>query len=244
MSFDRAKHNVSMMGERLNLGRGTIGVDGALATGRLVSFKGGDSRDVTVAVEAMRRFVKAGGDIILYHLGGDFEVVREGERVAKPATNLTMRRVSLAALVKAQGEAAWELGDRDGRFLFVRMDGKRPRLRVHWNGIPQSLWIDSRPVAFHGNDDLPGQVTHEVVAAQPIASSAGVCVFDSNLVTIDGEATKPMRTAEARILAAIIKANGEPVEACRQTMATMKRRLGRASTHVKTVRGKGYRWEA
>lgn len=245
-NFDRAKYHVMMGDYRLNLGRGTAGVDAVLSSGRLVSFKGGDSRDITVAVEPFRAFVEAGGDVILYHLGGTFEPVAKGQTVAKPATDLTMRRISLSALVEAQGSEAWDIGDRGDRFIFTRLDGDRPRLRVHWSAVPARLWIDAQAIPFHGNDDLPGSVTWESVNAAPIADSAGVAVYDSGKVTVEGvEIAKAMRTGEANLLAAIINAKGEAVQAPnRQTPTTMKKKLGDASVRIETVRGKGYRWVA
>ena len=73
---DRRTHSLTMRGELLNLGRGQQIFDAALSSGRLVSIKGGDSRDVTVAVEACRTFVEAGGDVILYHLQGNAATIR------------------------------------------------------------------------------------------------------------------------------------------------------------------------
>jgi hypothetical protein len=126
------------------------------------------------------------------------------------------------------------------------MDGDYPRLRVHWASVPARLWIDATAIPFHGNDDLPGAVTWESVNAAPIAESAGVAVYDSGMVTVEGvKIAKSMRTGEAKLLAAIINANGEAVEAPnRQTPTTMKKKLGDASIRIQTVRGKGYRWVA
>lgn len=242
----RRTHSLTMRGELLNLGRGQQIFDAALASGRLVSIKGGDSRDITVAVEACRSFIEAGGDVILYHLQGNAATIREGQTTVEPATDLTMRRASLKAIIEAQGSDAWEIGDRGERFAFCRLDGDRPRLRVHWASVPARLWIDAQAVAFHTNDDLPGTVTYESVNAAPIANCSGVSVYDSGKVTVDGvEIAKPMRTGEAALLAAIINANGEAVKATnRQTAKVVKQKLGHASARIETVRGKGYRWVA
>jgi hypothetical protein len=126
------------------------------------------------------------------------------------------------------------------------LDGDRPRLRVHWASVPARLWIDAQAVAFHTNDDLPGTVTYESVNAAPIANCSGVSVYDSGKVTVDGvEIAKPMRTGEAALLAAIINAKGEAVQAPnRQTAKVVKQKLGHASARIETVRGKGYRWVA
>lgn len=242
----RRTHSLTMRGELLNLGRGQQIFDAALSTGRLVSIKGGDSRDVTVAVEACRSFIEAGGDVILYHLQGNAATIREGQTTVEPATDLTMRRASLKAIIEAQGSEAWEIGDRGDRFAFCRLDGERPRLRIHWAAVPASLWIDAQAVAFHTNDDLPGTVAYESVNAAPIANCSGVAVYDSGMVTVEGvELSKPMRKGEADLLAAIINANGEAVKAPnRQTAKVVKQKLGDASARIETVRGKGYRWVA
>jgi len=121
---DRRTHSLTMRGELLNLGRGQQIFDAALSSGRLVSIKGGDSRDVTTAVDACRSFIEAGGDVILYHLQGTAATVLEGQTTIEPATDLTMRRISLAAIVEAQGSAAWEISDSSEQFAFCRMDGK------------------------------------------------------------------------------------------------------------------------
>jgi hypothetical protein len=157
-----------------------------------------------------------------------------------------MRRASLKAIIEAQGSEAWEIGDRGDRFAFCRLDGERPRLRIHWAAVPANLWIDAQAVAFHTNDDLPGTVSYESVNAAPIADCSGVAVYDSGKVTIEGvELAKPMRTGEAALLAAIINANGEAVKAPnRQTAKVVKQKLGDASARIETVRGKGYRWVA
>ena len=243
---DRRTHSLTMRGELLNLGRGQQIFDAALSSGRLVSIKGGDSRDVTVAVEACRSFIEAGGDVILYHLQGNAATIREGQTTVEPATDLTMRRASLKAIIEAQGSEAWEVGDRGDRFAFCRLDGERPRLRIHWAAVPANLWIDAQAVAFHTNDDLPGTVAYESVNAAPIADCSGVAVYDSGKVTVDGvELSKPMRKGEADLLAAIINANGEAVKAPnRQTAKVVKQKLGNASARIETVRGKGYRWVA
>jgi hypothetical protein len=235
-----------MRGELLNLGRGQQIFDAALSTGRLVSIKGGDSRDITVAVDACRAFIEAGGDVILYHLQGNAATIREGQTTIEPATDLTMRRISLAAIVEAQGSDAWEISDSKTQFAFCRMDGEYRRFRVHFPAVPANLWIDAQAVAFHTNDDLAGTVDYESVNAAPIATASGVSVYDSGKVTVDGvEIAKPMRTGEAALLAAIINANGEAVKAPnRQTAKVVKQKLGDASARIETVRGKGYRWVA
>ena len=225
----RRTHSLTMRGELLNLGRGQQIFDAALASGRLVSIKGGDSRDITVAVDACRAFIEAGGDVTLYHLQGNAATIREGQTT-----------------VEAQGSDTWEIGDRGDRFAFCRLDRERPRLRIHWAAVPANLWIDAQAVAFHTNDDLPGTVAYESVNAAPIATASGVSVYDSGKVTVDGvEIAKPMRTGEAALLAAIINANGEAVAAPnRQTAKVVKQKLGDASARIETVRGKGYRWVA
>ena len=238
----RRTHSLTMRGELLNLGRGQQIFDAALSSGRLVSIKGGDSRDITVAVEACRDFIEAGGDVTLYHLTGEAQAIRDGDTEVAPATNIMMRRASLAAIIEAQGPDAWEVGDRGDRFAFCRLDGARPRLRIHWNAVPANLWVDAQAVPFSTEDDL-GPVAYESVDAVAIAECANVAVYESGKVTVDGaEIAKPMRMKEAQMLAAILKGNGEAVKVdCRQTATTMKKKLGDASVRIQTVRGKGYR---
>jgi hypothetical protein len=242
----RRTHSLTMRGELLNLGRGQQIFDAALSTGRLVSIKGGDSRDITVAVDACRAFIEAGGDVTLYHLQGNAATIREGQTTVEPATDLTMRRISLAAIIEAQGPESWEVSDSSEQFAFCRMDGKHLRLRVNFRTVPANLWVDAQAVAFHTNDDLPGTVSYESVNTTTIATASGVAVYDSGKVTVEGiELSKPMRTGEAELLAAIINANGEAVKTSnRQTPKTMKQKMGHASKHIETVRGKGYRWVA
>ncbi len=243
---ERRTHNLTMNGESLNLGRGQQIFDAALSSGRLVSIKGGDSRDVTVAVEALRAFIEAGGDVTMYHVTGEAETIREGQTIVEPATNLMMRRASLAAIIEAQGPAAWEFSDSTEQFAFCRMDGRGgreyPRFRIHWSTVPAHCFHDAQAVPFHAEDDL-GPVAYESVNDKAIAESAGVAVYESGKVMVDGaEIAKPMRSKEAEMLAAIIKGGGEPVKVtCRQTATTMKKKLGDASVRIETVRGKGYR---
>lgn len=241
---ERRTHDLTMNGESLNLGRGQQIFDAALSSGRLVSIKGGDSRDVTVAVEALRAFIEAGGDVTMYHVTGEAETIREGQTVVEPATNLMMRRASLAAIIEAQGPTAWDFSDSTEQFAFLRMDGKYPRFRIHWSTVPAHCFIDATAIPFHANDDM-GEVGFESVNAAPIAECASVAVYESGKVTVEGaEIAKPMRSKESDLLAAIINGKGEPVTGCRQTATTMKKKLGHASKHVETVRGKGYRWVA
>lgn len=241
---ERRTHDLTMNGESLNLGRGQQIFDAALSSGRLVSIKGGDSRDVTVAVEALRAFIEAGGDVTMYHVTGEAETIREGQTIVEPATNLMMRRASLAAIIEAQGPAAWDFSDSTEQFAFLRMDGKYPRFRIHWSTVPAHCFIDATAIPFHAEDDM-GEVAHESVNAAPIAECANVAVYESGKVTVDGaEIAKPMRSKESDLLAAIIKANGEAVKGCRVTFGTMKKKLGDASVRIETVRGKGYRWVA
>jgi hypothetical protein len=238
---ERRTHNLTMCGESLNLGRGQQIFDAALPSGRLVSIKGGDSRDVTVAVEALRAFIEAGGDVTMYHLTGEAQTIREGQTIVEPATNLMMRRASLAAIIEAQGSAAWDFSDSSEQFAFVRMDGKYPRFRIHWSSVPADCFIDANVIPFHTDDDMGG-VTYESMNDKAIAECANVAVFESGKVTVDGvEIAKPMRSAESKLLAAIINGKGEAVKGCRQTATTMKKKLGHASECVQTVRGKGYR---
>ena len=241
---ERRTHDLTMNGESLNLGRGQQIFDAALSSGRLVSIKGGDSRDVTVAVEALRAFIEAGGDVTMYHVTGEAQTIREGQTIVEPATNLMMRRASLAAIIEAQGPAAWNFSDSTEQFAFLRMDGKYPRFRIHWSTVPAHCFIDTTAIPFHANDDM-GEVGFESVNAAPIAECASVAVYESGKVTVEGaEIAKPMRSKESDLLAAIINGKGEPVTGCRQTATTMKKKLGHASKHVETVRGKGYRWVA
>ena len=240
----RRTHDLTMNGKHLNLGRGQQIFDAALPSGRLVSIKGGDSRDVTTAVDALRAFIMAGGDVTMYHVTGDAETIREGQTVVKPATNLMMRRASLAAIIDAQGPAAWDFSDSTEQFAFCRMDGKYPRFRIHWSSVPAHCFYDAQAIPFHAEDDL-GPVSYESVNDKTIAECANVTVFESGKVTVDGvEIAKPMRSMESSLLAAIINGKGEAVKGCRQTATTMKKKMGHASECIQTVRGKGYRWVA
>ena len=243
---DRRTHSLTLNGKLVNLGRGQQIFDAALPSGRLVSIKGGDSRDITTDIDSLRPYLEAGGECHIYCMTGTASTIFEGQTVIEPATDLMMRRIELSAIIEAQGPEAWEVGDRGDRFAFCRLDGDRPRLRVHWASVPAHLWIDAQAVAFHTDDDLPGTVDYAEVDAAPIADCSGVSVFASGKVTVEGvRIAKPMRTGEANLLAAIINAKGEAVQAPnRQTAKVVKQKLGDVSIHIQTVRGKGYRWVA
>jgi len=245
---DRRCHNVrfgSVDGELCNFGRGQAIFDGALSDGCLISLKVGDSRDITTAIEVIAALLRAGAEIVIYCITCEAKPVKVGDSIMQPATNFMMRRASLQRIYQAQGESMFDVADTSSQFAFVRMDGKTPRLRVNFKTIPADCWFDAAPIPMHFDNDFGGQA-YESVNADSVASANGIEVFDSGLVTIDGAALpKAMRTGEAQLLAAIINANGEAVKAPnRQTPKTMKEKMGHASKHIETVRGKGYRWVA
>lgn len=245
---DRRTHNVrfgSPDGDLCNFGRGQMIFDGALPSGKLISVKVNDSRDITTAVPVINALLDAGSDVIVYSVTCDSKPVREGDTVMQPATNMKMRRLSMQRVYQAQGQAMWNVADASTQFAFVRMDGNTPRLRVNFRTVPESCWIDAEYTEIHFEDDFSeGTVYESANEAAPIAEANGVKVWNSGKVQIDGH-TLMLREAMVPVLAAIINAKGEPVQApCRVTINQMKKKLGHASEFIKNKRGKGYYWAA
>ena len=68
-------------------------------------------------------------------------------------TDLKVRRINVTPLLRdCMSEDDWEMGPRNGRTCFVRVNkvGKYtyPRLRVVWNSVPDRYWTDAEPIPF------------------------------------------------------------------------------------------------
>tara|TARA_B100000131_G_scaffold168442_1_gene162811 strand:- start:20732 stop:21448 length:717 start_codon:yes stop_codon:yes gene_type:complete len=122
-----------------------------------VSLKGGDSRDLTTDVDLARRIVEAGLPLWVWCLDGT--AADSGAEIEKGVpfylsespTDMTVRRINVTPLLRdMMGEDDWEMGPRDGRTCFVRINkvGKYtyPRLRVVWSAVPSHYWLDETPI--------------------------------------------------------------------------------------------------
>jgi hypothetical protein len=158
-------------GERINPGRGEriidasvdapiLGVEHALRSRFPVSIKAGDSRDITVDIPALRGWVESGAPLWTYCLNGESEAVYSREGVVPWATNLTMRRVDAAAVIRAQAKIAdpWSI---DGPTRFAKLRRMKvgkyeyTRFNINWNKVPSHLWMDSQYIPFNPSASLP-----------------------------------------------------------------------------------------
>ena len=251
MTAGRRTHEARLLGQDdlLNLGRGQALIDTVSPERHLVSEKcvirkkdGKPSFaqvNITTAVGPTRELLE-GQDVALRVVVGDVASIEDGQTEIPMATNLMMRRASLKRIIEAQGEDAWLVGEREGRFAFCRDDRGYARLCVYLPELPESVWFDAGFVPFNPSTaDLDIEVGYESVDAKVVAQSAGICVYDSNRVTVDGEATKAMTLKEAALLSAIITSD-VPVKGCRQTLKVVKQKLGHAGERIQNKRGQGY----
>ena len=122
-----------------------------------VSLKGGDSRDLTTDVELAKRIVEAGLPLWVWCLegtapdaGAEIEKGIPFHLTAAPA-EIKVRRINVTPLLQdMMGEADWQMGPREGRTCFVRVNkvGKYtyPRLRVVWSAVPDRYWTDAEAI--------------------------------------------------------------------------------------------------
>jgi hypothetical protein len=171
----RRKSELYLNGHRINNGRDEIAFDAVhkapiVKSGDIVeyipvSYKAGDARDVSTDIPFMQAIVKSGMPLWVYLLDGKAKSVEyaDGVRVdVEPATHITMRRVNLTAILRDMLEG-WEICDGEGKVAFVRKHtvkagGKEyiyPRLRVNWNKVPASYFLDAEPVPFDAAAHLP-----------------------------------------------------------------------------------------
>jgi len=122
-----------------------------------VSLKGGDSRDLTTDVELAKRIVEAGLPLWVWTLDGDCpDAGAEIEKgiafhLTAAPTEIKVRRINVTPLLRdMMGEDDWQMGPREGRTCFVRVNkvGKYtyPRLRVVWKSVPSRYWLDEAPI--------------------------------------------------------------------------------------------------
>lgn len=164
---DRAKYLViSPDGEKHRLGRGERFGDAIVSAPvegntfldlSFVSLKGGDSRDLTTDVKMARSIVEAGLPLWVWLAEG--ECPDAGAEIEKgipyhltaPPAEIKVRRINVTPLLRdTMTEADWEMGPREGRTCFVRVNkvGKYvyPRLRVVWKDVPAKYWLDEAPI--------------------------------------------------------------------------------------------------
>ena len=161
--------------QRINNGRGEIAFDAIVkapisGTGDIVeyfpvSFKAGDARDVSTDIPLMQAIVDTGMPYWVYLLDGvarNVEYVNGVRMDIAPARNITMRRVNLTAILR-DFLSDWEIADGTDKVAFVRAHkvsagGKEyiyPRLRVNWNKVPDTYFLDATPVPFDAGARLP-----------------------------------------------------------------------------------------
>lgn len=161
--------------QRLNNGRGERAFDVVVKapivkTGDIVeyipvSLKAGDARDVSTDIPLMQSIVENGMPLWVYLLDGEAKSVEyaDGVRVdIEPARNITMRRVNLTKVLQ-DFLSDWEIADGTDKVTFVRAHvvkaGNKvytyPRLRVNWNKVPDTYFLDAVPVAFDATALMP-----------------------------------------------------------------------------------------
>lgn len=168
----RRESSLYMAGVRLNNGRGEVFGDAVLRvpivkSGNLlaeipVSFKGGDSRDLSTDIPWMKAACEAGMPLWVYLLDGDASPVEytDGIRVdVAPATGLMMRRINVTPLLADCIHDWTKAGDSSAAPAFVReaRQGKYTylRVRVNWNSVPAHYWHDLIAVPFDAGASLP-----------------------------------------------------------------------------------------
>ena len=147
-------------GQRVNPGRGEMMFDSIFPTGGFlvpVSLKGGDSRDVTTAINLVRAWVDAGLPIWVYCLDGEAEKFKGKAGIMQYATGLTMRRIDATPVIR-DFLASWEIS-KEASMVRVRANkvGKYlyPRLNIQWKKVPASYWLDPEPIPFDPTLALP-----------------------------------------------------------------------------------------
>jgi len=257
MTASRRSHTKRLVGQvaLLNLGKGQPLVDCVSPERHLVSdkcvtrTKNGKTPyaqiNVTMAVEPTRRLLESGQDVILRYVVGDVATIEDGQDEIPMATNLVMRRASLKAILEAQGEEAYVMGERGDRFAFCRNDRGYPRLCVYLPDLPESVWFDADFVPFNPSTAGLGlEPIAESVGTKVVAQDGGICVYGSGQVTADGETSEAMTMKEAALLSLILNANGDKVKGCRQTLGQVKSKLGHAGERIQNKKGKGYYLQA
>lgn len=235
-----------MAGVRLNLGRAS-GVWDLVLRGMPVSVKAGTGvSDVTMHWQTVRAMVETGAPLWILNVRGDAESIPAGYKgEVAPARNVEGRWVNLTPVLARLGDEVWaEPGEKaNGRVAHVRTDRKWLRLSVDFSRIQSDEWLTDWSSDFLSAD--LGEVNWESADASVVASSNGVEVFDSGRVTVNGADTEPMRPGLVSYLAALLNAKGEPVQPPnRATTQKLREALGDAGGRVRSVRGKGQRWEA
>ncbi len=157
VGLDGAEHRLGR-GERIGDAIVNTPVEGnILLDFAFVSLKGGDSRDLTTDVELARRIVEAGLPLWVWTLEGDCpDAGAEIEKgvpfhLTEAPAEIKVRRINATPLLRdTMTEADWEMGPRDGRVCYVRINkqGKYvyPRLRVMWKQVPSRYWLDEAPI--------------------------------------------------------------------------------------------------
>jgi hypothetical protein len=157
VGLDGAEHRIGR-GERIGDAIVSTPVErNILLDFAFVSLKGGDSRDVTTDVPLAKRIVEAGLPLWVWTLEGDCpDAGAEMEKgipfhLTEAPAEIKVRRINITPLLRdTMTEADWEMGPREGRTCFVRINkvGKYvyPRLRVVWSCVPEKYWTDAAPI--------------------------------------------------------------------------------------------------
>lgn len=245
--IDRRDILLTLWGQFINFGRGMGMFDAAIPTAMgpvPVAFKSGSASDVTMECDEFFQLEKAGAPFWLIQVNGDTIAPTRLVGEVEPAENLTMRRINLMDLVRHERSIGndprkvAEKGVKDNRALYTRLDRGYPRLAIRWSKVPAHIWMDAEPVPFAAELPAPSR---EIVPKKirPLVCRGPFRVF-MHKIEMDGKVVT-LRKGERDLLRAICLAKpGEYIEAKnRQTISTLRERLGEHGKLIETQRGEG-----
>ncbi len=245
---DRRSILLTLNGAPLNIGRGMGMFDAAVQTesGPVpVSIKSGGTKnkDVTMECDEFFQLEKSGAPFWVFHLEGDATAPNRVVGPVEPAENMTMKRINLMDVVRferSMGHDPREIfeGKDDPRLVFTRLDRGYPRLSVRWSKVPAHLWMDAEAVPFAAEVPAPSiEIVPEKI--RPLICRGPFRVF-MHKIEVEGM-TVTLRKGERDLLRALCLAkSGEFVEAKnRQTIATLRKRLGEHGDLIGTKRSEG-----
>ena len=238
---------LTLWGHFINAGRGMGMFDMAIMTENgpvPASVKFGSSADVTMHIEQFKKLLKAGAPFWIIKAFGNAIAPSRSVGPVEPATDLMMMRLNVMDLARweiEQGNNPWEIakkGVKDNRALYVRLDRDYPRLAIRWSKVPAHIWMDAEPVPFAAELPAPSR---EIVPKKirPLVCRGPFRVF-MHKIEIDGEVVT-LRKGERDLLRAICLAKpGEYVTPKnRQTIKTLRKRLGEHGKLIETQRSEG-----
>ena len=244
---DRRNVLLTLRGQFINVGRGMGMFDAAIPTDMgpvPVSIKSGSASDVTMECDEFFQLEKSGAPFWMMRIDGDAIAPNRLVGEVEPAENLMMRRINLMDLVRHERSIGndprkvAEKGIKDNRAIYTRLDRGYPRLAIRWSKVPANVWMDAEAVPFAAEVPAPSiEIVPEKI--RPLICRGPFRVF-MHKIEVEGM-TVTLRKGERDLLRALCLAkSGEFVEAKnRQTIATLRKRLGEHGDLIGTKRSEG-----